>query len=111
MGTQADAIFAPGAMNLILDATDVEGVTNGGLTGSIEADQNGTYYRVTGEGAVDVGMFFTSEGTAVTDRILDAFRTRCGEGILMIVDPEIGELSISYVDSTVCRPARCLMSE
>ncbi len=109
MGTRADVLFGQGAMAAILDAA--EKGTDGGLSGSVETDEKGSYRLVTGTGRFDVGMFFPSEGTEATDAMAEELKKRCGTGVLVVIDPGIGELAVYIVESDGCRMASALMSE
>jgi len=110
MGTCADVLFAPGAMASLLDAVE-ERADHGGLSGRIESDGKGEYRYVTGAGRAEVGMFFRSEGTEADDSMASKVRTELGEGVLVVIDPDVGELAVYLVDSEGCRMASALMSE
>lgn len=109
MGTRADVLFGPGAMASILDAA--EKGTSGGLTGTVETDEKGSYRVVTGTGRFDVGMFFPAEGTEATDAMAEEIKKRCGTGVMVVIDPEIGELAVYRVEVDGCLMASALMSE
>ncbi len=109
MGTRADVLFAPGAMAAILDSA--EKGASGGLAGTVETDEKGTYRVVTGTGGCDVGMYFPTEGTEATEAMVKEFRERAGNGVMVVIDPEIGELAVYLVENGECRMASALMSE
>ncbi len=111
MGTGADSILGPDAFTSILGAADA-GLKRFGLTGDICRDDKGTFRFITGAGDMEVGMAFVTEGSEVTESILSEFLGTFGdEGILMVIDHELGELTINIVESGSYRPASCLMSE
>ena len=109
MGTGADVLFGPGAMAAILEAA--EKTKCGGLSGKVETDSKGEYRFVTGTGRVDVGMFFSTEGTEPDDSMASKVREALGKGVMVVIDPEIGELAVYLVDQEGRRMASALMSE
>ncbi len=110
MGTKADVVFGPNAMMSLLEATD-RCDSFAGLSGKVETDDNGRFYSVVSAGRAEVGMFFVTEGTEVDDSMVSRIRDELGSGVLVAIDPEIGELTIHIVDETGCRMATVLMSE
>ena len=109
MGTSVDVLFGPGAMAAILEATEKS--KSGGLAGKVETDEKGKYRLVTGTGRTDVGMFFSTEGTEPDDGMAAEVRQVLGSGILVVIDPEIGELAVYFVDPEGRRMASALVSE
>lgn len=109
MGTRVDVLFGPGAMAAILEAA--EKAKSGGLAGKVETDEKGEYRLVTGIGRTDVGMFFSTEGTEPDDGMAAKVRQALGCGAMVVIDPEIGELAVYFVDSDGRRMASALVSE
>lgn len=110
MGTRADVLFGPNAMAAIMEAAD-RSSGRGGLTGSVETDMNGSYRLVTGTGGAQVGMYFPSEGTAVTDAMVSELRAEMESGVIVVIDPAAGELAVYIADGDGSRLASALMSE
>lgn len=110
MGTGADAVFGPDAMASILDAAE-RSREHGGLRGSTESDPKGEFRVVLGAGDAEVGMYFVSEGTEATGGIVKEFSERFGDGILVVIDPDIGELAVYRAGPDGVRTASALMSE
>ena len=109
MGTSADVLFGPGAMAAILEAA--EKTKCGGLSGKVETDAKGEYRLVAGTGRTDVGMFFSTEGTEPDDAMTSKVREALGKGVMVVIDPEIGELAVYLVDQEGRRMASALLSE
>lgn len=110
MGTGADAVFGPEAMASILDASE-RSREHGGLRGSVESDSKGEFRVVLGAGDAEVGMYFVSEGTEATDAMVKEFSERFGDGILVVIDPDIGELAVYRAGPDGVRTASALMAE
>ena len=109
MGTGADVLFGPAAMAAILEAA--EKTKCGGLSGKVEPDAKGEYRLVTGTGKTEVGMFFSTEGTDPDDAMVSKVRATLGKGVMVVIDPEIGELAVYMVEPEGRRMASALMSE
>lgn len=110
MGTGADAVFGPEAMASILDASE-RSREHGGLRGRVESDAKGEFRVVLGAGDAEVGMYFVSEGTEATEGIVKEFSERFGDGILVVIDPDLGELAVYRAGPDGVRTASALMAE
>ena len=110
MGTAVEAVFGQNAIPSILSAID-EGAKSGGLSGRIEADAKGEYRAVECAGSPDVGMFFVSEGTDPGEEMVEAVRKVLGEGVILVVDPDICEMAVYRAGPDGVVPATALMSE
>ena len=56
-------------------------------------------------------MFFSTEGTEPDDAMTSKVREALGKGVMVVIDPEIGELAVYLVDQEGRRMASALMSE
>lgn len=110
MGTGADVVFGAEAMASILDAAERSRVC-GGLRGRVQGDDRGEYRVVLGAGDAEVGMYFVSKGTSVDELMASEFSRRFGCGVLVVIDPDIGELAVFISDSGGIRSATALMAE
>lgn len=110
MGTRADVVFGPSAIVSLMNAIERSG-ENGGLAGSKESDDKGDFFVVTGAGRPDIGLYFVSEGIEVADAMVDELHRCMSEGVIVVTDPEIGELAVYKVGSDGAEKASALMSE
>ena len=110
MGTAADAVFGPNAFASIFGAVD-RGAGSGGLAGSVESDAKGEYRVVTGAGVAEVGLYFSAEGTEAEDWMVSEVRSACGEGILVVLDPDLCEVAVYRVDAQGHGLASALQAE
>lgn len=112
VNTKAELVFDSVSIERLMEASQ-SGAESVGLTGRTETDGSGSFFRMTGVGAAEIGMAFFPEdgGTDCTDGILSRFVSEFGEGVLMVVDRFEMEFAFYIVDGPGCRSAKAVLAE